>query len=262
MAAVPVQVEEVNVAYPEAGELHLRLGLGACQLVVKPGDGQAWVSGTYRHPQDTLSLKIEQQGGTVRIGQETTRLYGLWDAFDRNTVPRFELFIGKGRQFDLTLELGASENEIDLGGLPISQLTIHQGAGKVTVDFSAPNPEPMKSLSLATGASGLEVRRLANANCSQMAAEGGAAGFVFDFGGELRRDMQVTINTGVAGVEVVVPDTTPLRATVESVLGGVSLGDGLMKKEGAYWNAAALSGRTPAINLSAKVALGELKLRS
>lgn len=262
MAAVENVVEDVRIPYPEANELHLRISVGACQLRITPADGETWVSGSYRHPQDTLPLRIEQAGGNIRIGQETGRWAGLWGAMDRDSVPRFDLRIGNVRPFALTLEVGASDNEIDLGGLPVGELVVKQGAGRAVVDFSRPNPQVMNLLELSAGASSFELRRLGNANFLRMRAEGGAAGFSFDFDGRLQHDAQVIVKTGMAGVEASIPATTAAKATVESVMGGVDLGDGFMRKDGAYWNEAALNGSGPLLTIQATIALGGLKLRS
>jgi hypothetical protein len=44
-------------------------------------------------------------------------------------VPRYELRLGRQRPFALSIETGASEFDLDLGGIPLSRLTVRQGAG-------------------------------------------------------------------------------------------------------------------------------------
>jgi hypothetical protein len=72
-----------------------------------------------------------------------------------------------------------------------------QGAGKVDMAFSTPNPQPMSLLRVEAGATGLEMKNLTNANFSEMTVDGGAAGYRFDFGGALRRDAHVRIDRHV-----------------------------------------------------------------
>ena len=43
---------QINAAFPEAADKHLRLSLGACKLKAVAGDGEALVNGTY-DPGDT-----------------------------------------------------------------------------------------------------------------------------------------------------------------------------------------------------------------
>ena len=98
----------------------------------------------------------------------------------------------------LTLEGGASENTLDLGGLPLTNLKMNQGAGKFTVDFSSPNPAAMEELNLDGGAAAFEMRNLAHANVAEMSISGGAASYHFDFGGVLQRNAEATFNVGAA----------------------------------------------------------------
>lgn len=252
-------VTKINVAYPETGDLHLRIGVGACRLKIRPGEGEAWVTGTYDDPTGTLPAKILQKGGTVRITQEPNwaDLFG-WSG----GAPTFDLALGKARPYMLTLESGASENTFDLGGLPISRLAVKHGAGKVDINFSAPNPQAMSLLSISAGAGGMEVKNLANANLAEMSIEGGAASYKFDFGGTLQRNAHVKISTGLSSVDIHVPASTAAKITSESLVGGLDLGDGFTKKEGAFWTEAALAGDTPVLTIHTSIALGALRLRT
>jgi hypothetical protein len=251
------EVTEIEVAYPKADDLHLKLSVGACRLKVAPGDDERWVSGTYRHPPE-LPPKIEQQGGTVRVTQEHKEQWGPFS----DPTPRFDLTLGKAKPYMLTLEAGASESRFDLGGLPISRLLIKQGAGKGDFDFSAPNPQAMRLLDLDAGAVSIEMRNLANANFAEMRVDGGVASYKFDFGGTLQRDAHVDIKAGMASVEVSVPVSTAAKITVESVMAGLDVGDGFMKKESAFWTPAALGGGTPVLMIHANVTMGGLRIRT
>jgi hypothetical protein len=250
----------INVAFPQASDLHLVISLGACQLKVTPSDGEMWVSGTYDDPSNVIPSRVEQEGGRVRITQDyqTTGWFNLFGG----QPPQVDLKLGKARSYLLTLEVGASESNFDLGGLPVTRLMLRQGAGKMDFNFSQPNPQPMSLLKLDSGAVGLTMNNLANANFAEMTVDGGAAGYVFDFGGVLQRDAHVRITTGMASVEVHVPSTTAAKITAESVLGGLDVGDGFMKKEGAFWTEAATAGKTPVLTIHANVTIGALSLRA
>ncbi|MBX2997024.1 MAG: hypothetical protein KF893_00830 [Caldilineaceae bacterium] len=249
---------EINVAFPEAENLHLRLTVGACRLRIVPGDGAQWVTGSYEDPSNAVPLRIFEDGNTVRIAQEFN-----WPAnFGTvNRPPTFNLKLGKGKPYLLSVEGGATESEIDLGGVPLRGLTVKYGAGKQEFDFSAPNPEVMESISISAGAAAFEMDRLANANFTRMVLDGGAAAFELDFGGLLARDAYVKINTGMAAVELEIPASTAAKISAEAVLGGVEVGDGFMKKEGAFWNEAALEGKTPVLSVSAQVVMGAIQLK-
>ncbi|MHB1160004.1 MAG: hypothetical protein ACYC3V_06680 [Chloroflexota bacterium] len=255
-----VDVTEIDVPYPEADDLQLRISVGACRLRIRPGDGPAWVSGSYRDPSGALPSRVSQEGGTVRItqGQNWTDVLDRLSGFPAS----FDLALGRAKPYALAIETVASEANLDLGGLPIRRLEIKQGAGKVALDFSAPNPVAMSLLTLSNGASGIGMRKLANANFAEMAVEGGAAAYSFDLGGVLQQNGRVKISTGVSSVEIQVPTSTAAKIASETVLGSLDVGDGFMKKEGAFWTEAALASRTPLLTIGVNVALGSLRLRT
>lgn len=250
----------INVEYPAAEDLHLRITLGACRFKAQPGQGEAWVTGACHDPTGKRAPRIIEEGGTVRISEAEPSFERIPAVF--SGIPRYELAIGKGRPFALTIETGASEFEMDLGGVPLSSLKVRQGAGRFDLGFSAPNPHPMGLLEVSSGAAGVELENLSNANFSEMRLSGGAAGYELDFDGTLSRDANAEIEAGLSGVEIAVPSSTAARIVAETTLGGVEVGDGFTKREGAFLTEAALAGSVPLLTIRAGVRLGSLKLRT
>jgi hypothetical protein len=250
----------INVAYPTAEDLHLRIALGACRFKAEPGEGGNWVTGTCHDPTGNRPPRTLEEGGTVRITEAEPSFERIPAVF--GGVPRYELAIGKERPFALTVETGASEFEMDLGGVPLRSLTVRQGAGRFELDFSASNPERMELLEVSSGAAGIGLENLANANFSEMRLSGGAAGYELDFGGRLSRDAHVSVETGLSGVEISVPAATAARVAAETTLGSVDVGDGFTKREGAFLTEGALAENTPLLTIRAGVRLGSLKLRA
>lgn len=247
----------IDIPFPDAADLHLRFTVGACRLRIRTGEGPQWVAGTYTDPSNAVPLRIEQNGGVVRISQ-TFDWPQSWGTFQE--PPTFDLSLGKARPYALTFEAGAGEAMLDLGGAPLRNLTVKYGAGKQEIRFSAPNPELMQLLSVAGGAANMEFEGLANANFSEMTLDGGAAGYELEFDGALVRDALVRINAAVSSVRVKVPATTAVKMSAEAIMGGVETGDGFMKKEGAWWNEAALAGAQPCLSISARMTMGSVRL--
>src|SRR5919199_5757351 len=185
----------INVDYPAADDLHLQIALGACRLKAEPGEGETWVSGTCHDPTGKRPPRIVEEGRAVRI----TEAEPSWERIPAvfGGIPSYEITIGKEQPFALTVETGASEFDLDLGGVPVSSLMVRQGAGRFELDFSTANPHPMELLEVSSGAAGIELENLANANFSEMRLSGGAAGYELGFGGTLLRDAQVSVETGL-----------------------------------------------------------------
>ena len=250
----------IRVAYPALGNTHLRIALGACRFKARPGQGEEWVAGTYNDPTDRRPLRIIEEEASVTITEAEPSFERIPAVF--GGVPRYEVELGKKRPFALTIETGASDFELDLGGIPLSRLMVRQGAGKFELGFPQPNPEPMELIDVSTGAAGIELENLANANFSEMRLSGGAATYELDFGGVLLREAGVSIETGLSGVVVSVPTSTAASVAAETTLGSVAVGDGFMKREGTFLTEAALKGDDPVLRIRAGVRLGSLQLRT
>jgi hypothetical protein len=250
----------IHITYPSESSPYLRIALGACRVVARPGEGEEWVAGTYSDPTDRRPLRIVEEEAGVTITEAEPSFERIQAVF--GGVPRYELEFGKGRPFALTIETGASDFDLDLGGVPLSRLMVRQGAGKFELGFPQPNPEPMELLEISSGAAAIELENLANANFSEMRLSGGAASYELDFGGALSRDAEVSIETGISGVVVSVPSTTAARVSAETTLGSVDVGDGFTKREGAFSTESALSGDGPVLRIRAGVRLGSLQLRT
>ena len=250
----------INVDYPAAEDLRLRIALGACRFRAEPGEGEAWITGICHDPTGKRAPRIVEEEGNVRI----TESEPSWERIPAaiGGVPRYELAIGKGRPFALTVETGASEFEMDLGGVPISSLMVSQGAGKFELGFSAPNPHHMELLEVSSGAAGIELEDLANANFSEMRLSGGAAGYELGFGGALSRDAEAKVEAGLSAVEIEIPASTAARVIAETTLGSVDVGDGFTEREGVLLTEGALSGNAPVLTIRAGVRLGSLQLRA
>ena len=248
---------EINLPYPETSDRHLKISVGACHLIIRPGESAAWVSGSYIDPVGILPLKIENEGGETRLMQALNPIE-ISGGFEGLTT--LELELGKARLYWLTIESGASEADIDLGGLPLSRLSIRHAAGRHTVNFSTPNQQALVLFSLTVGAGVAEVQNLANANLLEMVIEGGAATYRLAWGSELKRPANVRIATGISLVEISIPESVAAQLTTDSFLGNLELGEGVIQKEGTYWTQSALDGGEPRLSIRASQTVGTLRL--
>jgi hypothetical protein len=250
--------ERIDVPFPDGDHPELTLAIGACRLEVGPGGGPAWVDGSYDDASGALPWTLRRDADGVRISQglDVKGTLGLLSA----GLPRFALALGRAKPFRLAVQGGGSDVALDLGGVPLEELSLQQGAGRLRCTFSAPNPVPMSRLDVDAGAVSLELASLGNAGFSRMRLEGGAASYDLDFSGALARDAEVTIGIGMSNVRIAVPATTAAKIVPEPILGALDVGDGLTKREGAFWTEAAIRGGTPVLAIRANVTLGALRI--
>jgi hypothetical protein len=251
----------INVAYPDADDLHLRIALGTCRFEASPDKAQGWVAGTCHDPTGKRPPKI------IGAGERRVTITEAQPFFERiptyfGGVPRYELELGKEWPFALTIETGASEFDLDLGDVPLKALTVRQRAGRFNLNFSAPNPEFMSLLDVSSGEAGIELENLANANFSQMRLSGEAAGYELDFGGELKWNAEVRIETSFSGVDIAVPRSIAAKIVAETSLGTVDVGDGFTMSEGAFLTERGMAGNRPLLTIHAEMRLGALQIRA
>jgi hypothetical protein len=261
---IRVPDNDISVAYPEADDLDLRIALGACRVEGRSSEEGSWIAGTYRDPTGKRAPVIhkDKEGRFVTITEEKPSFERIPAVF--GGVPHYELEFGKYKEqpFVLTIETGASEFDLDLGGVPLKALTIRQGPGRFNLNFSAPNPHPMSLLEISSGAAGMELENLANANFSRMRLSAGAASYEIDFGGRLSQPAEVVIEAGLSGVEIAVPGSTAAEIVAETTVGSVDVGDGFTKRKGAFLTEAAMAEKKPLLTIRAGVRLGALQIRA
>src|SRR5215211_181640 len=114
----------IQIAYPSVGNPHLRIALGACRLKARPGEVDEWIAGTYSDPTDRRPLRIVEEQAGVTITEAEPSFERIPAVF--RGVPRYELEFGKEKPFALTIETGASDFDLDLGGVPLSRMMVRQ----------------------------------------------------------------------------------------------------------------------------------------
>jgi hypothetical protein len=116
----------IDVAYPAAEDLLLRVALGACRFRARPGEGDAWVAGTYHDPTDKRPTRIVEEGASVTITEEEPSFERISAVF--GGVPRYELWLGRQRPFALSIETGASllPRTISCAKLPVPSVLPHR----------------------------------------------------------------------------------------------------------------------------------------
>jgi len=134
----------------------------------------------------------------------------------------------------LTIDAGAYEGTMELGGLSLKSLTVKDGAASVNLSFSEPNLIEMSALAYSTGASEVKLSGLGNANFSKFDFDGGAGSYTLDFSGELQRDASVKVDTGLSDLTLIIPDGVDATLTMDGGLTDINLGNGWSQSGNVY----------------------------
>ena len=248
--AGPEVEESIEIADPESDETRLTLSFSAGQLTLSPDPkGANLVEGTAVYNVADLKPRIQKNGDSIEIRQGDFKSLPFFEDMKNEWDLRLS-----DSPLDLTLEAGAYEGTLELGGLALKSLTVRDGASHVDLSFQEPNQTEMSVLRYETGASDVKLTGLANANFSTLAFSGGAGNYTLDFGGELQRDAVVTVNSGVGNVSLIVPEGIQADVTVESAAVNINHGSGWSQNGQKYTQ----DGSGPTLTIVVKMAAGNL----
>ena len=246
--AGPEVEESISVADPKSDDTRLTLSFGAGKLTVSPG-AENLVDGTVLYNVEDLKPTIQKSGSSIEIRQG-----------DFTSLPLFEDLTNEwdlklsDTPLDLTVEAGAYEGNLELGGLALKSLTVHDGASHVDLSFTEPNQTEMSILRYETGASEVKLTRLANANFSTLTFSGGAGNYTLDFSGQFQRDAVVTVESGLGNLSLVIPEDVDAVVTVESTAVNINHSSGWSQNGQEYTQ----HGTGPTLTILVKMAAGNL----
>lgn len=106
---------------------------------------------------------------------------------------------------DLEVALGGAAGNLDLGGLKVTSLRIETGMAGAEVTFSDPNRVQMERMNIDLGMGGLKLTDVGNANVGDIAIHGAMGGVLLDFGEAVSRDVKISADIALGGLEVAVP---------------------------------------------------------
>lgn len=267
--SVPFPVSDIKVGPTEQSELtlepvgapgdtaRLELGIGAGELILRPGQGGTLLAGTVTYNLADLEPEVTIDGTRVTVNQGDLQLDGIPDLRRGEVINRWDLELG-GQPIDLQVTAGAYQADLELGGISLTGLQISDGAASVRLAFSAPNLASMDTLRYITGASDVRMQGLANANFSRMSFQGGAGSFDLEFGGDLRQDAEIRIEAGLSSVRIVVPAGVPARAEVQGELSEVVADGGWSGAGSSYVH----PGEGPALTFIINSSLGSIRLET
>lgn len=252
----PTVMEEINIVAPDAEEIDLVLSFGAGIFKLDDGAGDTLVSGTASYNVQDFKPKITIEGNRVQLESGDLQIEGFPRISD-NIENEWDLELGD-QLINLEINAGAYEGDFNLGGLSLKSLEVSDGAADVRLKFSQPNLVEMESLRYQTGASNVRLSGLSNANFSSMIFRSGAGNYTLDFSGELQRDAEVAIESGISQVTIIVPESLTARLSFEGGLSNVEMSGGWQKSGGDY----VMGGSGPTLSITVDMGAGNLVLRT
>ena len=247
----------IDVPAPEESDeiAEVVLKFGAGQLDLNPGTDESLISGTAKYNVEEFEPKVSVDDNRIEISQDLED-FNLLPAFSGDVENRWDLVLGM-YPMELDISAGGYQGEFELGGLALHNLRFAEGAASTNVTFSELNRVEMDTLRYDTGASSVSLSGLANANFSRMDFRSGAGDYTLDFSGELQRDADVSIKSGLSSVTIIVLEGTPVSVEIDSGLANIDV-DGSWRVTGGRYS---IPGEGPELNITVEMGAGNLELR-
>ena len=248
---------EIEVPVPDSEEVSkVSLEFGAGELILNPGADGLLVSGTATYNVDEFEPKVNLTDTKVTISQQVDDI-NLIPIFGDEIKNKWDLEFGNS-PLELEISAGGYQGEFELGGVPLRELRIAEGAANTRLSFSKANPVEMDILRYDTGASKAILTGLANANFKDMDFRSGAGEYQLDFSGELQQDAEVNIKSGLSSLVILVPEGTTATVRFDGGLTNVDVRGGWQMSGSEY----SLPGEGPELTISIEMGAGNLELRN
>lgn len=250
----PTQEEQISIATPSGEDADLTIGFSAGVLKITPGASGELVSGTAVYNVNDLKPRIRQEGRSISLETGEMQLKGIPN-FGKNLKNEWNLKLGDF-PMALTINAGAYQADIELGGLALKNLEVSDGAADTRFTFKEPNKTEMDTLRYETGASTVKLAGLANANFQKMIFRSGAGDYTLDFTGTLQRDANVQVDSGMSHLSIIIPKGVSAKVIFQGGLSNVSAHDDWQKSGDTYTN----PGSGPTLTITVDMGAGSMNL--
>lgn len=172
--------------------------------------------------------------------------------------PELRLDLSAAVPIALTVQMGAAQADLDLGGLRLTRLAVESGASDAELHFDAPNLVPMERLELDVGAASLRARGLANARAREMRVNVGIGAAELDFGGDWVGDIALDLQVALGAATLRVPEDVGVRVDARRFLAAFERRDFVRRDDAWYstnWDTASRR-----LRVGGRMLLGKLEL--
>ncbi len=244
-------------------EIHIEFGFG--EILIERGNPAKAVTGYVQYNEDTIRPRAdyEVRGSTARFRLVTeSRSRGWSRAFGDGGLdaPESELYFTTRVPLEIDFSCGLGGADLDLGELQVRELSLANGLGETTLDFSTLNRGELRRLSVENGLGELSAMHLSNARTGRLSFDSGLGSADLDFSGEEFRDMSVKINIGLGDANIRIPRGYNVELDVdESFLSSVNT-RGLVQVRKGYYRSQDMDRSKPTLTIDASVGLGSFNL--
>lgn len=212
-----------------------------------------------------LRLESQKVGSTITTAFSIDKVLDMFSKQKRDETitsssNTWKLNLPKNLPMELNIKGGASEQNLELGGLSLSYFKLTTGASLTDIRFSEPNKKKL-TMKIEAGAASFEARGLGNAHIDELKFDGGVGKSLINFSGELKDNAIVEISGGLGIIVLEIPkDTSTIIGAKDSRLMSIDMLPESFKRKGDIYINGAYEEDKPYLNININVALGSLKI--
>jgi hypothetical protein len=210
--------------------VEIRYGAGKLQVQPAAGDLLYRMDLSYDEEQFRPVAEYDRGAARLRLGVEgRDHGGGHVNGEDEHAT----ISLSPSVPTDLSLQFGAGEAEVELGGLSLRNVEIQTGASETAISFSQPNRIAARKVSVQAGAAELRVTGLGNTRAERFDFQGGMGEATLDFGGAWDHSASARVQMGVGSVRLRLPRAVGVRITRSGFLSSFDPTE--MVKRGDAW---------------------------
>lgn len=209
--------ETLSKSYQSETYAEVSLKIGLSEMTLQAGDKNdlILVEAEYDEEVSEPSLMVDRDGKTAYIEFEV-KDRDKWSK-KKERHQSYDVFLNPLPEYQLSLENGLSENDIDLSGLKIKRLDIEAGLAETELKLKEPNSIRANRVNIEVGLGSLTTENLGMLRFNRLNAEVGMGHAVLDFSG-FDGDGEVTISAGMGSVKVILSEDVGATIYTESSL--------------------------------------------
>ncbi len=205
---------------------------------------------SHRYRDGHLEIRSHVEGSTrLRGGLRRTAEHGELNFRLGNRVP-----------VRLDLELGAVQAELELGGIPLRELSFTTGASDTRLDVSRANPVEMERARFQIGAAAFKARGLGRLNAEEIKVDAGVGDVRLELDGLLRDRTHLEVSMGLGNLEIAVPPQVGVRLTRSGFLVSMDAPD--LVRNGNVWQSRNWDESRQQIEIQLGAALGSVSVET
>lgn len=273
------EVTKREITRTREKELTVSLSASFGTLVVGKGDPKKIVEAEYWRDEEEkerleMSYDIVHDRGDLDIELTESSKYAGRDSWaiskeehrsrrrdyeDRHLTVRFTDAI----PIAFNISLGAGKGDFDFSGLQVKRLKISAGASSADLRCDEVNEIPCDDVIIESGVSKFSAENLCNLNFRKLKFSGGVGSYKLDFGGNLQRNAEATVELGLGAVTVYVPRRIATRVIYdESWFSSIDLDKSFVRARKSVYETEDFGRSDKTLTIKISSGLGSIKVKS